>query len=174
VNDVLSSHVLGALAPLMAQLGEPHRAEAMGEEAVRLARRLPLRSLLAMALTRAAQAAVLSDRPARAAEVLRELLALLRDLGARRWVADALEAATLVLYADGAIQAAAEVLAAIASLRAVLGEGESEFPALVARLDACRNRARPAIDPTSPYRVADPGISVDEALTRTLRHLGGR
>lgn len=174
VNDVLSSHVLGALAPLMAQLGEPDRAEAMGEEAVRLARGLPLRSLLAMALTRAAQAAVLSDRPARAAEVLRELLALLRDLAARRWVADALEAAALVLRANGAVEAAAEVLAATRPLRGILGERESDLPALAARIEACRTEDRLAIDPTTLERAPRADDAIREALTRTLRHLGGR
>jgi glutamate mutase epsilon subunit len=120
--------------------GDVDRSEALAEEAIRIARGVPLRQVLVVALTRAAQAAVLSANHSRARLVLAELLRLLRDLGARRWVADALDATALVLETDDRLEAAARLLGASESLRRTLSESSTGLPALVARVSACRDR----------------------------------
>ncbi|MGH7418465.1 MAG: ATP-binding protein, partial [Candidatus Rokuibacteriota bacterium] len=114
------------------------RAEPLADEAITAARSVPFRGILVMTLVRGTQAAVLSGRHRRAAALLRELLGLLHELGARRWIADTLEATVLVLEAVGRPEAAARLLDASDSLRQALGEPPTALPALAASLDACR------------------------------------
>ncbi|HZD14089.1 MAG TPA: hypothetical protein VE196_02945, partial [Pseudonocardiaceae bacterium] len=92
--------------------GEQERALRLAEEAVSTARGLPARPVLAMALTRAAETALLAGQPRTAADILVELLGVVADLGGRRWVADALETAALVLEAEQDTGRAAAILGA--------------------------------------------------------------
>jgi predicted ATPase/DNA-binding SARP family transcriptional activator len=100
LGEWVEPHALAALGPLVALSGDGERALRLAEQAVGAARRLTARPVLAMALTRAAETAVLAGHPRRAADILVELLGLLADQGTRRWVADALETAALILEID--------------------------------------------------------------------------
>ncbi len=100
LGEWVEPHALAALGPLVALSGDGERALRLAEQAVGAARSLTARPVLAMALTRAAETAVLAGHPRRAADILVELLGLLADQGTRRWVADALETAALILEID--------------------------------------------------------------------------
>jgi non-specific serine/threonine protein kinase len=108
--ELLRVHAMAGLAPLAALAGEPESAEALADEGVTVARRLPAPGFLVMALTRAGETALLSGRPPRS--ILRELLGLLVDLGTRAWVDEVLEMVALVCEADGAAVSAARLLGA--------------------------------------------------------------
>jgi hypothetical protein len=117
LGEWVEPHALAALGPLVALSGDGERALRLAEQAVGAARRLKARPVLAMALTRAAETAVLASHPRRAAGILVELLSLLADLGTRRWVADALETAALVLEIDDDTERASVILGASDRLR---------------------------------------------------------
>ncbi|MGH8975186.1 MAG: ATP-binding protein, partial [Acidimicrobiia bacterium] len=135
VDDYMVSHVAGILALLDAVAGNADPATSRAAQAVSVARRLPGRQILVMALTRSAQAAVISGRIDEARESLDELLGLLRELGARRWVGDALELTAIILTPSRA-QAASVLMGAITSLRGSLHEEGSFLPVLSERLAA--------------------------------------
>ena len=69
----------------------------LAAEAVDAARPFDVRAVLAMALCRSAEARVIAGDDDGAAADLVELLGLLRQLDTRRWLADALELAAVVL-----------------------------------------------------------------------------
>jgi predicted ATPase/DNA-binding SARP family transcriptional activator len=117
LGEWVEPHALAALGPLVALSGDGERALRLAEEAVGAARRLTARPVLAMALTRAAETAVLAGHPRRAAGILVELLGLLADQGTRRWVADALEIAALILEIDDDAERASAILGAADRLR---------------------------------------------------------
>jgi hypothetical protein len=75
-----------------------------------------------MALARAAEAAILVDHEGAAVKAVDELLRLLYDLGTRRWAADALEMAAVVLERRGRHGDAAVALGAAATLREAAGQ----------------------------------------------------
>ena len=134
-------HALAGLAPVAAQLGDSGYALQLAEEAVSSARPFAARAVLAMALARAAEAAILADVHVAAADALDELLRLLLDLGTRRWAADALGMVTVVLESRG--QYAEAVLACGASERAARGRrwaGREPAP----RRRACAPEREPA------------------------------
>lgn len=131
----MAAHVGGTLALLDAVAGSADLAVARAEAGVEAARGLPGRQILVMALTRGSQAAVLSDRQERARSLLDELLGLLRALGGRRWVADALELTALTLGAPRA-RAAETLLGSAAALRAALREEGRILAALTERVAA--------------------------------------
>ncbi len=133
-------HALAALATVVALQGDADRAQALAEEAVADARGLALRQILVVALVRAGEVAVLSGKADRARATLLEVVGILSDLGARRWVADTLEATALLVEAEGRPEAAAKLLGASDSLRLSLQEPLVGLPALSARLAACRAR----------------------------------
>jgi hypothetical protein len=117
----LLPHTLAGLAPIVARLGESSYASQLADEAVSSARPFAGRAVLAMALARAAEAAILSgDRDA--AAFLDELLNLLHDLGTRRWAADALEMVTVVLERRGQHGNAVVALGAAEGLRQAAAE----------------------------------------------------
>jgi len=148
-DELLLPHLLADAAVVAALTGESERAEFLANEAIGAARSVPVRGILVMALVRGAQAAVLSGRyRPRPAVLLRELLGLLQELGAHRWVAEALEAAVLVLEAAGRVEAASRVLCACDSLRYTLGDSTA-LPALAASLSACRERLAERLGPES-------------------------
>jgi predicted ATPase len=117
----LTPHVLAGAAPLVA-LSDPERSRVLADEAVARARLLPGRMVLVMALARAAEADVVADDHRHAAEILAELLGLLRDLQARRWMADTLEVTAVLAGAERAHEPAARLFGAAAALREALGE----------------------------------------------------
>src|SRR6185295_8046241 len=121
-GSALKVHCLAALAPVAALTGEEARARELAAEAVAEARRLRLRRILVMTLVRAAETAVMTADQEAARELVRELLAPLADLGTRRWVADALELAALVLERGELLQPAARLMDACAAIRRSLGE----------------------------------------------------
>lgn len=122
LGEWLEPHALAALAPLVALSGDGERALRLAEEAVEAARRLPARPVLAMALTRAGETAVLAGQPRRAAGILVELLGVLADLGTQQWVADALETAALVLEAEDNAEQPSVIFGASDRLRESAGE----------------------------------------------------
>jgi hypothetical protein len=73
-------------------------------------------------LVRAAESAVLTGDDESAEAALVEVLRVLDDLGTRRWAADALELATVVLARREARHEAVEALAAATELREASGE----------------------------------------------------
>jgi hypothetical protein len=120
--------------------GDPNRAHALAQEAIRCARRLPLAGVLVMALVRGAQTATFTGRHQLARNVLVEVLGLLRDMGARRWVAESLEVAALILEADGDLAESARLVAAGGRLRKELGESLSGREAMSERVGHSRRR----------------------------------
>ncbi|MCA1706749.1 MAG: tetratricopeptide repeat protein, partial [Actinobacteria bacterium] len=122
LGEWLEPHALAALGPLVALSGDHERALRLTEEAVSTARDLPARPVLAMALTRAAETAVLAGEQRRAAGIVMELLGIFADLGTQRWMADALETAALVLKAEDNAEQASAILGASDRLRQAAGE----------------------------------------------------
>lgn len=122
LGEWVEPHALAALSPLIALTGDKERALHLAEQAIAAARRLPARPVLAMALTRGAETAVLVREPRRAAVILAELLSLITDLGTQRWLADALETTALVLETEQDREQAATILGASDRLREATGE----------------------------------------------------
>ncbi|MCA1842754.1 MAG: adenylate/guanylate cyclase domain-containing protein [Actinobacteria bacterium] len=146
------------------------RARMLAEEAIRSARSLPGRMILVMALARAAEAAVLArDRP-RAARTLTELLELLRDLQARRWMADALELVAVLADAAEVDEQAARFFGASAALRDALGENLGGVRVVAAEVRRCRERVERALgerfaEHEGSGRMAPTDETIAEALT---------
>jgi hypothetical protein len=104
----LTVHLWAGLALAGAVNGSREMAQHLSARAVGAARDLPMRGFLVMALCRATEVGTLIDDDAMAAEALDELLITLRELGAWRWVADALEATVSLLPPGDAEGAAVE------------------------------------------------------------------
>jgi predicted ATPase/DNA-binding SARP family transcriptional activator len=140
----LTPHVLAGAAPVIA-LGEADRARRLAAEGVGHARLIPGRMILAMALARSAETDVVAGAPRHAMTTLRELLGLLRDLHARRWMADALElVATLAADEDGATQAA-KFFGAAGALRDALGEPPGGIRVVAGAVHGGRERVEQAL-----------------------------
>jgi predicted ATPase/DNA-binding SARP family transcriptional activator len=139
-GSCLKVHCLAALAPVAALTGEPERARTLAAEAVGGARLLQLRRILVMALVRAAETAVLTGDDDEARDLVRELLAHLAEIGSRRWVADAVELAALVLERDGQAQPAARLIGACAAVRSSMGEPAGGLRALAPTVQASQER----------------------------------
>jgi predicted ATPase/class 3 adenylate cyclase len=166
-EEFMEAHALAGLCLVEAQLDDPDKAEALGEAAICTARRCPARQVLVMALTRAAEAAIVAGRRQRAELVLAELLNLLRDLGGRRWVAEALELAAL-LIATSDPTAAATMLGAAEALRSALGEPANPAGVLASRIEECRRRIADHLGPSGLDRALREGRSMatDDAIAR--------
>jgi tetratricopeptide (TPR) repeat protein len=172
-NEMLRPHALAALATVTALAGEADRAEALAEEAVAVARGVRLRQILVAALVRAGEVAVLSGRQGRGRAVLLEVLGILSDLGARRWVADTLEATALVLDAQGCMDASARLLGTSDALRLALNEPARALPALSSRLRACRDRIETALGAGAVASAALGPDNLDQVLTLAISELEG-
>jgi len=135
----LRAHALGGAALLAAEAGDGERAEAMAREGVEAARALNLQTVLVMALTRAAEVAVLLGRWESAHGALVELFTVLRNTGGRSFLADALELAALVQEGRGQRRSAAELLDAADRVRRDTSETADDRP-VTALLAACRDR----------------------------------
>ncbi len=170
----LTPHVLAGAAPLVA-LSDPDRGQVLAEEGVRSARSLPGRMILAMALARAAEADVVVGNQRHAARTLAELLALLRDLQARRWMADALEIAAVVAFEDHAGEPTARLLGAATALREALGETLGGVRVVAAEVRRCRAEAEELL---GSKRFAEQvaygrAASTDTAIAEALAGLSG-
>ncbi|MDQ3944400.1 MAG: hypothetical protein M3357_04475, partial [Actinomycetota bacterium] len=163
--ELLRVHAVAGLAPLAALAGEPERAEALADDGVAVARRLPAPGFLVMALTRAAETALLSGRRPRA--ILRELLGLLVDLGTRAWVDEVLEMVALVCEADGAAAAAARLLGSAGARSAHQGR------ILSSEVDGCRDRLAETLgaDTFAEHEAGGRSMSAGEALSFALSEL---
>jgi tetratricopeptide (TPR) repeat protein len=174
-DGLLRAHALAALAPLTALLGEPEESVAQAEVALANAREIGLPAVLMMALSGAAEAAVLAGALSRADEILEELLRLLQDQPGFRWVADALETAALVLEAREEPGAAAEAMAAADSLRVSLGEIGAGVRVSAVEVEQARERLPARLgaelfethDAQGRSRLRDGAIA--DALTRLAR-----
>lgn len=140
LGEWLEPHALAALGPLVALSGDHERALRLTAEAVSTARGLPARPVLAMALARAAETAVLAGEHRRAAGILEELLGILADLGTQRWVADALETAALVLEAEDDAEQASVIFGASGRLRESAGEARGGVRVIAGEVRHARTR----------------------------------
>lgn len=127
----------GLLALVDAATGDADAALATADAAVLAARMWRERQVLVMALVRAVECRLVLGRPGQCRALLDELLALLRELGLRRWVAESLELAAVVLAADDPA-AAAHCLSAADALRIAMNEYEAATPQLAQIVDAAR------------------------------------
>ncbi len=173
LGEWLEPHALAALAPLVALSGDEERALCLAEEAIEAARRLETRSVLAMALTRAAETAVLAGEPRHAVRILVELLGVLADLGAQRWVADALETAALVLEAEDAEPAVA-ILGASDRLRETAGEARGGVRVIAGQVRHAGDRLAGALgaERFAQHEARGQALSREAAITLTLAGLG--
>jgi predicted ATPase/DNA-binding SARP family transcriptional activator len=171
LGDWVEPHALAALGPLVAVSGDGERALRLADEAVGAARRLKVRPVLAMALTRAAETAVLASQPHRAAGILVELLGLLADLGTRRWVADALEIAALILEIDDDTEQASALLGASDRLREAI-----EVRVITEEVRHARDRLADALgaERFALYEARGRMLTCEAAITLTLAGLAAR
>ena len=94
-DDWLATHAVAALAPLNVKAGGIQAGHDGAERAIALARRLD-DGLAHMAVSRAAEAAVLAGDAPSAGRYLAELATSLRGSRSRRWLADTLETGALL------------------------------------------------------------------------------
>jgi tetratricopeptide (TPR) repeat protein len=118
----LAPHALAGLATLVARAGEHERAMTMAGAAITAAQALDARPVLAMALARAAETAVLAGRASQAVARLTDLMSLLAESGTSRWLGEALEMAALVLADGGEAAQASEILGGAQALRQADGQ----------------------------------------------------
>jgi predicted ATPase/class 3 adenylate cyclase len=157
-------HAAAALAAVTAARGEAEPAVALAEEAIASARALDLPIVLVMALTRGAEVQVLLGTPTGAAPSLAEALRILRDVGTRGWVAEALELAAVLAAEGGGDADAVRLLAAASSVDAATGDRHRPLADLVT------NRLRQALgdDRFAAGWAAGAALRVDDALTLAL------
>jgi len=157
--ELLRVHAVAGLAPLAALAGEPDHAEALADDGVAVARRLPAAGFLVMALTRAGETALLSGHRPRA--ILRELLGLLVDLGTRAWVDEVLEMVALVCEAEGSAVVAARLLGAAG------GRSDHRGRVLSSEVNACYERLVKTLgyDAFAGHQADGRSMSVGEALS---------
>jgi predicted ATPase/class 3 adenylate cyclase len=112
----LHMHIEATLAPVIASLGDLPRAEKLAAIALNKAKKLGRRHLV-MIHVRTAEMWVLAGQASRARECLLQALTLLRDLGARAWVADSLELTAIVLADHAQARSAARLAGSAEELR---------------------------------------------------------
>ncbi|MGH9036090.1 MAG: hypothetical protein ACRD0O_10020, partial [Acidimicrobiia bacterium] len=137
------------------------------------ARALHLRRILVMALVRAAETAVLTGDEETARELVRELLALLAEIGSRRWVADTVELAALVLEAGGQPQPATRLMGACDAIRSALGEPAGGLRALAPTVQACHERLMATLGEAAcaEQETIGAGLSIERAIAYALEWL---
>ncbi|HET9891473.1 MAG TPA: tetratricopeptide repeat protein, partial [Mycobacterium sp.] len=176
LGEWLEPHALAALAPVVAVCGDGGRALHLAEEAVAAARRLPARPVLAMALIRAAETAVLARNSQHAADILVELLSLLADLGSRSWVADALETTALILQAEADAEQASAILGASDRLREAAGEARGGVRVIAEEVRHVRDRLAGALgaECAAQHEARGRALSREAAITLALAALQAR
>jgi tetratricopeptide (TPR) repeat protein len=161
------------LAMVAALTGDTEAARQHLERILTTARDLSMRRFLVMGLCRATEIGLLADDEPMAMKALDELLATLRETGALRWVAGALEATVALLRPGSAEDAATltRLLGAAEGTRAKLGD--AALPAMADRLDQRRQEIASFIDPEQFATETDRGraASSDEALRWALSAL---
>ena len=170
-NRLLTPHFLAALAPLAAMTGDSKRAEALAEEAVQSSAPLRLPAIRVMSLTRACEARILTGDTSRARATLRQLLELLRDLGGRRFVADALEMAALVAEQEGRSAVTARLLAACRAMREADGEPFGGTRTVSPLVRACDQRVHESLGAAEYENVGHGLQTTSVAIEYALAHL---
>jgi predicted ATPase/class 3 adenylate cyclase len=168
----LQAHALGGLAPLVALAGEAERAQALADEGVQCARRLGLATILVMALTRAAEVAIVLERWDGAEAILQEDLSVLRNTGGRAFLADSLEMAALVQEVRGRHRQAARFLGAAQHVREASGEAP-DARSISPELERCQARLTEALGEAGFARERALGceLPTPEALSLALEEL---
>jgi len=171
----LEPHAVGAMAALVAHAGDTARAARLAEEAVTVARELGAKPVVAMALTRAAETAVLSGTVADAVPTIAEALSVLANLGSGRWLADVLELTAITLEHRGQLREASVMLGAADGLRAAGGEADAERRLIGRQVEATRDRLRAAVGPEAFGAAAAEGrqLAPEPALALALSTLTG-
>ena len=161
----------GQAALIRARAGDASALE-LAAEAVAATRQSPVPQAAVMALARAVEVAVLLGRFDDARPLLLDLLETLRQLGARRWVAEALELATIVLGDDDS-ETAALALGAARRLRTALNEPPGPAFLLKGILEAATERVRAALGSARFSAAESEGatLPVDVALARVVARL---
>ena len=144
-NAILTVHALAGLAPVTLMLGDTESALCLAEQAIVDARQYGIRGVLTMALVRGAETATLAGVPGRGREILGELLEILHNSGARRWTAEALQVAALVLDLEGDSERAVEALGASEACRLRSGEAGGGAGAVADELERLRARLMSAL-----------------------------
>jgi hypothetical protein len=175
-DEWLLAHVLAALAPLMAMSGDPRDAQRLADEAVTISRGFTQRAVLAMAIARAAETAILTADLDRADTLLRELLTLLPALGTRRWAADALEMAAVVLERREMAAPAVSALAGAQALRLAAGEGSATVRAVAVEVHRTADRLRTSVSSRehAAREHAAWALSCEDVMEATLKALASR
>ncbi len=172
--DLATAHAAAALAPLVAKAGDAVRVRYLVAESLNRSRRSPLRLVEAMALVQACKVAVVAGRPNEAAGHAADLMALLSRTGARAWVADAFDAAVLVLATTNRPAAAARLAGACDGLR----EARHEYgmPDLAAERAAARAGCADVLGDAgwAAEVAAGRALSLAEALAFARSELGAR
>jgi tetratricopeptide (TPR) repeat protein len=173
LGEWVKPHALAALGPLIARAGNNHRALQLAEEAIDAARGLPARPVLAMALARAAETAVLASKPRRAAGFLAELLGVLADLGTQHWLADALETTVLVLEAEQDVDRASTILGVSDRIREVAGEPRGGVRVIAEQVRCAGERLIAALgaERFTLHETRGRALSRDAAVTLALADL---
>jgi hypothetical protein len=161
------------LALVAAKSGATEEARYHLDRVLLTARHFPMRRFLVMGLCRATEIGLLIGDEPMAATALDELLVILREIGALRWVAGALEAAVALIPPGSAGEAAtlARLLGAAAAIRQILGEPAT--PTLTDQLAKRGTEIAALIDPAQLAAETDRGrqASSDEALRWALAAL---
>ena len=166
-------HTLSQAALMRARTGDASALE-LTADAVASARRLPVPQVLVMALARAAEVAVLLERLPDARPHVVELIATLRQLGARRWVAETLEIAAIV-FGEDQPDTAALALGTAERLRDALGEPAGPAFLLGEALGAANDRIRDRLgaEGFAQQKSRGANLPVDEVLASLASRLGG-
>jgi tetratricopeptide (TPR) repeat protein len=172
-SNFAQAHGRALLALVEASAGRVVLAHQHADAAVAAARLIPGRRTLVMALTRAADAAVVSGQPQAAQPHLDELLGILRDLGTQSWAAEALEL-TAIVTAPTRPEAAAVLLGSADSLRGLLREERGGHAVVIKRLAACRHQVVTRLGEADAAAQARHGMTMHlaEVLTYARAELG--
>jgi len=129
-----------------------------------------------MALTRAAETAVLAGEQRRAADILQELLGILTDLGTQRWTADALETAALVLETEDNAEQASVIFGASNRLRESAGEARGGVRVIAQEVRNARNRLASALaaERLAQHDARGRALPREAAITLALAELTAR
>ena len=176
LDRFLAIQLWSGLAMIAAIAGDGETARCYVERILTAARELSMRRLLVMGLCRATEVALLSGDESMAAKALDELLVTLREIGALRWVAGALEATVSLLPPRSAGEAVTLIRLLGAAEGVRLRLGESALPTITDQLAERRNEIAALLDPERLAAETDRGrrASSDEALRWALAALRSR
>ena len=142
-SEIQTVHSRPGLALVEAVEGHTALARSLADRSVEEARTIGFPGILVMALVRSAEVAAIAGEPTR--PELPEVLRLLRDQGALRWVASALTVAAFACEAEGHADVAARLLGGAAGVAAALGEDPLPLPAMATVVAELRQRIEAAL-----------------------------